>query len=202
MNLKGIKVPPRSRSSIRKAACAAYHEFYPSGGAVNGGILLEKLLAYGITYHVVHDSTLLQMGGVEASFHPGTMTLFLAETTYRRLVQGDGRALFTLSHELGHTFLHAGLTVLHRESKGGAGHKVYEDSEWQADVFAAEFCMPLPEICQHGLSSVTEVQRHFGVSRKAAEVRVEQLQKEGLMPKKPTQVRQHLRGIGGSNDKA
>ncbi len=202
MHLKGIKVPPKSRAVIRKAACAVYREFCPSGGAVNGGKLLEQLVEYGIAYDVVPDSIVLEMGGVEASFNPATMTLFLTETTYKRLARGDGRALFTLSHELGHTFLHAGLAVLHRELKGGAVHKVYEDSEWQANVFAAEFCMPLPEIQAKHLSTADAIQRHFGVSFSAAQVRAEQLQKEGLMPKDPHECGNTRMGFRGGNDKA
>lgn len=50
-----------------------------------------------------------------------------------------GRARFTLAHELGHLVLHEG-PALHRQT-AMIKHKVFEDSEWQADYFA-EFLMP------------------------------------------------------------
>ncbi|RRD43512.1 ImmA/IrrE family metallo-endopeptidase [Comamonadaceae bacterium OH3737_COT-264] len=178
----GIKVSPRSCQSIRRSAQAARQELWPEGGRINGAKLLERLIHYGVTYDVVPDSLILRLGGVEASFDPVGMTLFLTEKTYNNLVRGDGRALFTLSHELGHFLLHAGVKVLHRESSSRAGHKIYEDSEWQANAFAAEFCMPLDAILQLKERTAEAISLHFGVSLTAASVRREQLQKQGHLP--------------------
>lgn len=178
----GIKVSPKSCQHIRRSAQAARQELWPEGGRVDGAKLLERLIYYGVAYDVVQDSFILQLGGVEASFDPVGMKLFLTEKTYNGLVRGDGRALFTLSHELGHFLLHAGIKVLHRESLSRTGHKIYEDSEWQANTFAAEFCMPLNEILQLRDNSAEAISLHFGVSHAAASVRRAQLQKQGHLP--------------------
>lgn len=69
-------------------------------------------------------------------------------------------------------FLHEGIT-LNRQIKI-KDHKVYEDSEWQADTFASELLMP-SHMCE-GLS-VEEIQEKFIVSYAAAQIKFEKLNK-------------------------
>jgi Zn-dependent peptidase ImmA (M78 family) len=82
---------------------------------------------------------------------------------------GDLRAQFTLAHELGHLILHTGIDKYASFARSGVDHKIYEDSEWQADTFASEFLMPFDEAIK--CKSANEIFNRFGVSITAAEVR-------------------------------
>ena len=57
--------------------------------------------------------------------------------------------------------------------------KTYEDSEWQANQFAAEFLMPYHTIKNLNLTSVEQIMSHFNVSEAAAYRRFNQLKKRG-----------------------
>jgi Zn-dependent peptidase ImmA (M78 family) len=61
-------------------------------------------------------------------------TLELVKTT-----EGTG---FTLSHELGHLVLRHSMAFARTDSRGAAW-RPFEDSEWQANTFAAELLKPL-----------------------------------------------------------
>jgi Zn-dependent peptidase ImmA (M78 family) len=60
-----------------------------------------------------------------------------------------------------------------------SNHKVYEDAEWQADTFAAEFLMPTPHVCH--CCSPEEILETFGVSYSAASTRWEKLREQGVL---------------------
>ncbi|UCV18636.1 ImmA/IrrE family metallo-endopeptidase [Ferribacterium limneticum] len=92
----------------------------------------------------------------------------------------DPRARFTVFHELGHGLLGHRRTI--NRAQAVAKLKVYEDSEWQANQFAAEFLMPLEVIQRDGLTTAFEIQMHFDVSFQAAERRFNQLEKRGELP--------------------
>lgn len=88
--------------------------------------------------------------GSEGQTRPGSPgELVISPAVYDALGRDDGRARFTLAHELGHVVLHAtqlqamnrqiGELVLHRRFSLPA----YRDPEWQADQFAAALLMPM-----------------------------------------------------------
>ena len=86
------------------------------------------------------------------------------------------RGAFTLIHELGHYLLHyvqndVKLTYVEDD----ICVPPYCDPEWQADTFASEFLMPFNE-CKK--LSIEEIRKMYHVSRKAAEVRFNKIQKE------------------------
>lgn len=132
----------------------------------------EKL---GINYDV-REVSLMQ--DIEAAVNPDKGELIIREDVYLALTDptnyGHGRARFTIAHEIGHLILHEGVT-LNRQIKMKT-HKVYEDSEWQADTFSAELLMP-SHMCK-GLS-LQEIQDKFIVSYTAAKNKFNAVNKGG-----------------------
>lgn len=179
-DIRGHRVRPQSRRSIRHSAKVARETFGLGGKAVDGERLLNQLVLYGVTYDVIGNDCALQLGGVEAMWCPELMTMYIVDETYDKLATEDARALFTVCHEVGHMILmHQVPQVLHRSAMPTVPHKIFEDSEWQADTFAAEFCMPLDIIQAEQLRTSEAIRTRFGVSSQAATVRLSSLLKSG-----------------------
>ena len=176
--LRGYKATPQSKRSLRGIALSARQKLDLGDGAIDGAALLEKLVLFGITYDIVEDSFLLDFGGVEASWRPDELCMHVTDSTYRRLAQGNGRALFTICHEIGHVLLHNNIPALLHRNAAPPSHKLYEDTEWQADTFAAEFAMPLHVILNERIVTADGIQRRFRVSAQAAEIRFKALKTE------------------------
>ena len=98
--------------------------------------------------------------------YPDKNKIVLQLSVYEALCAGDKHARFTVAHELGHLIMHRN-QVAYARSKVVGGHKIYEDSEWQADVFASHFLIDSrlvsPEMAAEDISTI------FGVSLPAAE---------------------------------
>lgn len=109
---------------------------------------------------------------IEGMLLPRSSTIIVHEDLYDEACAGWGRARFTLCHELGHFVLHRALKAT-LDTQKRRGHRLYEDSEWQADRFAAA----LLAARAHGeyFDSISELVKKCGISRKAAEVRWSQL---------------------------
>jgi hypothetical protein len=179
----GFPVPPRRKVDIRAAALNARRVLGIPPGRIDIPRLLDRLSAeYGIHYDVVDDHSDILPRGLEACYVPEDRTLYIASSIYREMCTGGQRAVFTLGHELGHIVL-AHRRTLNRMN--GAPLKVYCNSEWQANVFGAEFTMPLDQIQDGRLFTIEQLIAHFGVSRQAARVRMEDLQIGNLLKKKP-----------------
>ncbi len=111
---------------------------------------------------------------------------------YERMRAGDPRATFTAAHEVGHVELHI-RQVEAAFVNGGVGLRrerrslpAYEDAEWQAHSFAAELLAPTPSVVKviGGIARnrrVEALQRTFGLSRRAAEVRLSVLTRQGVL---------------------
>ncbi len=114
----------------------------------------------------------------------GAIELILREDVYQALRRDEPRARFTMTHELAHVMLHAEDLVHHGglphfgasfRRAGRAPHPQYLDTEWQANAWAAAFLMPAKELREFEVSQVLtlmRVQRKFGVSSEAAELRL------------------------------
>ena len=114
----------------------------------------------------------------------GTFTIFVSSMTSAE------RNRFTIAHELGHLLLHFPLVQkINRDAGMVATRWVDENdesqkrAEWEANWFAAAFLMPATAFQQAFASrgTVKSVANFFGVSTRAAEVRVETLRSSGLM---------------------
>jgi Zn-dependent peptidase ImmA (M78 family) len=110
-----------------------------------------------------------EMGDDEARTYPDKYLIEIREDVYYAATDGDRRAQFTLAHEVGHLVLHAGLDKSVSFARSSTEHKIYEDSEWQADTFAAEFLMPYEIAIQ--CNDPVEISERFEVSQSAGETR-------------------------------
>ena len=78
------------------------------------------------------------MGEDEGRVVGGTTALALREDVYEAAWNGDGRARFTASHELGHFLMHRTVTMARTRDDTD---KIFCDAEWQADTFAGTLLM-------------------------------------------------------------
>lgn len=170
----GFRVPPMSVDSIRLAAERLRPKLAPDGAPDLENFVQSLEHKFGINYDVVEDHLLPP--GVEASCLPERRQIVISATTYDGVIRNDGRARFTVFHELGHLLL-AHSRTFHR----GLAERpeFFENSEWQADQFAAEMLMPLGVIRSKNLSEAGELQKEFGVSYSAAAKRLKQLTRRG-----------------------
>ena len=107
-------------------------------------------------------------------------------STYLALNEGAPRALFCLCHELGHVCVHSIKlvelsSIPHEVAALNRGqipaHRVYEDTEWQANAFAAAFLIPAAGLetleRSRGILTAQELVRRFNVSFDAARIRLD-----------------------------
>ena len=174
---RGVKVDPLSKVQISAVATKFRTKVLSFSADENIDMvdLIENILptTLGVNYDILEKEVL---GPIEAATNPDKGELVIREDVYEALNEPNdpmhGRARFTLAHELGHLVLHEG-PALHRQT-AMIKHKVFEDSEWQADYFASEFLMPTV-----GCWNLTaqQIKERYGVSNKAAQIKFEQLNK-------------------------
>lgn len=151
------------KDQVIETAQRVRDDFFESAYSWDG---LEEILDhYSGTIEYVSDDKL------EESLHiysDGSFTIFLPHQS------SELRDYFTIAHELGHYFLHweddGEETVFSRGESN--------ETEWQANWFAAELLMPEDEFREAAEEydyDVSELSNHFGVSRAAASVRLEVL---------------------------
>jgi hypothetical protein len=167
----GYRVSPRNIFSIREHALLVRKALVKKDSPFFCmAPFIEQLHEYGIIYDVVDADDLPQ--GIEACCMPEFRLITFAEETYSKACEDDPRARFTVMHELGHILL-AHTRMFHRDN--GKKIEAYEDSEWQANQFAAEFLMPLDHITQKGLTTANEIMLTYQVSAPAADRRVTEI---------------------------
>lgn len=164
---QGYPVAPRSRRDIEAAATHARRVLGLPDGRIDIPKLLDQLTQYGIQYDVFDSHSSPLPREVEACYSPSDQTLYIRDSIYAEMVRGGQRAIFTFGHELGHAVL------AHRQgfNRQVASVPRYCQSEWQANVFAAEFTMPKDQINQYVLRTPEAIAQFFGVSLAAARVR-------------------------------
>lgn len=151
------------------------------------------LTTYGrkkLTFIVVDDA---ELPGVDAKteFESGAVVITCKRSVRDRAEMGSGRDRMTLAHELGHAVLHhsvplfrvagaAGTTKLSKET-------AYSSAEHQAKVFAAAFLIHDEDAAQ--MSSAEEISVEFGVSKQAAEICFERLQRKAVRAQAVERVR-------------
>lgn len=172
--LKGYKVRPQSTNAIESIANqvrAILQEYdLVEHDAIDAIGVLEKLFPMlGYNFRIL---PIEKMGDYEAYVIPDDGMIAVREDVYDSLQEDNGRARFTIMHELGHVVCKHHAT-LHRNGDGN--HKIYEDSEWQANNFAAMILMPT-EICL-SVKSADELSRCCGVSWEAANYRLSKMRK-------------------------
>ena len=119
-------------------------------------------------FEVVEDS---QMGDDDARTYPDRGLILVRESVYDDACRGQGRARFTMCHELGHLGMHRNVAL--SRINPALPPAIYQNSEWQADVFASHLMMPAH--LMQGYSFVDDVMADFGVSRAAAMARLNKM---------------------------
>lgn len=176
MHNRGHKVSPMSVKKIRDVVDIVMGIVGVFGSKTIGRVDIIDILDVRLPkimpafyLEVVEDHKLPNQYAIT---YPEQSLIQVRESVYDGARQSNRRDRFTLAHELGHL-------LLHRQPGGYArssgNHKVYEDSEWQADVFAAELLMPYEEVVD--LRSADEIARRFDVSEQAAQMRFDKIKK-------------------------
>ncbi|MFA7415236.1 MAG: ImmA/IrrE family metallo-endopeptidase [Rhizobium sp.] len=171
-------VPPRSWDSIHGVATRVREVIGLEHLAYIPVVdVLEKVLdqKMGLVRFEIGDY--LEMEGAEGLTDPTGHFIQIREDVYTRALAGDGRARFTVAHELGHFFLHTGIPLA--RSFKGDGVQIFSKSEPQANQFAAEFLMPRSQLWR-GISA-SEVAANHGVSDEAARNRCKFMSGRGLI---------------------
>ena len=173
----GFRVPSQTKKTIRRIATNARAALGLPAGRVNWAAFLEELHSYGIVVDIFEASSAPVAQGIEACWVPESNTLYIQDAVYADAVRGGTRATFTIAHELGHVLLAHRRTINRVQETSSVA--IWENSEWQANTFAAEFAMPLATIKNRSLLTVRQIADYFGVSQQAAEVRLRKLRADG-----------------------
>lgn len=142
--------------------------------AIDAMTLLVKLKARypEFSYERVPDGSL---GEAEAQWDSQAKRLLIPESVFQAANRGEGRALMTVAHEVGHALLgHDG--NLNRAPAGGRAERLsakLRSMEYQARRYAAAFLIPdTPAVRQLDATALSE---RYRVSMSAAIVRHSEL---------------------------
>lgn len=170
--MRGYKVAPQTKQAIRTVAIAFRKALkLNDDDCIDWPKNLDKVSAIlRIPYDIVDDHEMPLR--VEAQYHPIQRLLEISSSVYDALCRNEGRANFTIAHECGHMVLHDS-AALQRSTVHLRNHEIFEDSEWQADRFAAELLMPVALVKK--CHSVTHLMLRSGASYTAANIRFKEI---------------------------
>ena len=120
--------------------------------------------AFDISFEIIEKKEMLDK---YAEYNPIDKTIKLREDVYERAINGIGRDRFTVSHEIGHIFLHSDNIAMARSDEK---IPVYCDPEWQANTFAREFLCPLNGISDN--DDIDTISEKYGVSKEVASIQL------------------------------
>lgn len=170
---EGVVVPPLSEAVIARSA-AALRKLVQMGDLRRFPVMQLYEMLWVIDpqarFEVVEDH---QMGDDDARTYPDRALILLRQSVYDGAARGEGRARFTMCHELGHLGLHRGVSF--GRINPSAPPKIFQNSEWQADVFASHLMMPYSLLGAY--SDPVAVMADFGVSYAAAETQLRKMKK-------------------------
>ncbi|GAA5647875.1 ImmA/IrrE family metallo-endopeptidase [Vibrio proteolyticus] len=166
----GNKVTPLSRDKIKMQANRLRNVLGIAKPEVDVCRLLDIFMEYEIaSYEVVEDD---ELGEEEAVTYPDEGRIVIKQSIYDGAAAGDGHCRFTIAHEFGHLFLHKN-QIHHSYARNRREHKVFEDSEWQADEFASAFL--IDDTLINASDDIQSVAEKFGVSRTAAGMKLKKI---------------------------
>lgn len=173
----GNKVLGLTRKKVRHIASLARNALNVGSGAVNIVDIYDfQLHEYGVS---VHYGTADDTQGNDGLTLPDKGEIIIREDVYLGACNNHYKDRFTLAHELGHLILHSGVPFA-RNTSPQSDHRWFEDSEWQANNFAAEFMLPVGEILEK-CSSAQNIVDHFQMSLDCSKRRIQTLNKEGII---------------------
>lgn len=111
-----------------------------------------------------------------AKTYPERNMIHIREDVYEGVCRDQGRARFTLVHELFHYLQHTSENIIFARSSSSDRVPAYKNPEWQANTFAGELLVPKNLV--EGLT-IDEVMEKCGVSRQCAEI---QMKEYGFVP--------------------
>ena len=109
----------------------------------------------------------LELPDREAEMNPLELCIRIREDVYLKAMDGDGHCRFTVAHELGHFFLHRTQTLAFGRKAENGKIPTFQNSEWQADVFARNLLAPFS--MTQGMVS-NQIALVFGVSKEVAKI--------------------------------
>jgi Zn-dependent peptidase ImmA (M78 family) len=133
--------------------------------------ILEKIMGKiypGFEWSIAYENEMSE----EGKTYPGANEIRIRQDVYVAACKGDGRARFTVMHEIGHFILHSTHRIALCRLENGERLPPYEDPEWQANTFAAECLMDVDVIRGMDFLQISNV---CGVSWSAAQTRVNKL---------------------------
>lgn len=173
----GVKVSPLTTKDIRGIANNVRELFNINNAYLDIIDLFEnKLLDYGV---VVDICTKEELGKDHGLTMPDQGIIRIREDVYIGAHEGKGRDRFTCCHELAHLIMHSGVSFARSQSAAN-DHRWFEDSEWQANTFAAEIMMPVSFV-QRLCGGVGDMQNIFGVSFDAEITRWRKLKEQRII---------------------
>jgi hypothetical protein len=179
---KGVRVSPWGITGIRQLTQNLREVF-----ELKGGIHMIKFIEFVLPelwedFHwEVREAD--EMNGDEARAYPDEGRMVIREDIYDEAwllnsssTRKFGCHNFTLAHEFAHLVMHRGCSALARSAHDNNPRSCVEDSEWQAETFAAEFLMPCKEVL--GCTSIDQIEKTYLVSPEAAKITYEDVVKK------------------------
>ena len=165
-----LKSKPLSRWKIRKYVENLKRQLNINNYCeVNIIQIFEHLsLLLGFKYEIVEDE---ELPNEYAETDIINNVIRIRSSVYERAYNGNPRDRFTIAHELGHFFLHS---VSYSLARTIEEIKIYENPEWQANVFAGEFLVPTSHINN---LTVIEVAKIYNVSKAVARIQLKESKK-------------------------
>lgn len=174
---RGIFVPPLSTPVIRSYA-EKIRSIFVSDSKVEFPIIdVIELAMIKIDPDFVFDVQDSEAMGLDEGRVPiGNNELVLRLDVYERACSGSPRDIFTAAHEFAHYLMHRKISFARAREDND---KIYCDSEWQADTFAATLLMSQRHAARFANSE--EMASACGVSKNAAEVTWQKYVSEGVL---------------------
>jgi hypothetical protein len=170
----GVRVQPKRRVEIEETAYLLRKAFGFPGKTY---FPLMKILEHelqnmveGFYYDIREDGSL--EGSARALAYPDKACILIEASVYDGACRGIGKDRMTITHETGHVILHPGIPLARRYEARPI--KIYENSEWQSDVFAGELLAPIRFL--HGMNA-SDIVQTYQISLSAAEAQLRALKK-------------------------
>lgn len=153
---------------LRKELCLDQTEYFPIMR------ILENVLP--LIYPEFHIEAVedKDLPGRMAETTPEQWVITVRQSVYTAACNGDAWARMIMAHELGHLLFHDSQNTAFAYVEKGSRLPPDIDPERQADIFAAELLIPYHLLKN---KNVFQIQKHFGVSRSAAEAQLRQAAK-------------------------
>lgn len=180
-SVRGYKVAPSSFCDIEKSAIRVWEKLPKVADhpyLIDCKCLLEIYLPNkGFVYEVDTPLNDPDLRASAAYTQPQMGRIVIREDVYNAIFNDHPYARHTILHELGHIDLNHVMTF-NRKSIS-ENHYFYEDSEWQADTFAAALHVPL-ELCRT-TKSIPEIVKKTKASKESVIIRINNLKRYGYI---------------------